>query len=427
MNSVHTKRNVVVDSEALFDRALAAFGLAYEMRTDPVIARSILEEMKLTDFTTEYAPLQQFLQNVVVSPQPLDSFFRNIKRGLTTNHPAIMEFVATALEASWLVPSPHVVYAVHVTYILEALTAGMANNHDFFVQVQDYLREKERALGLDTRTVFGAAKELFGTTQSVFKTLKVLSLDAGIIFLRLCRGTASAPITKKHVRELYRRGQLNYLEYKILLPTPKRHMAHILEALRVNIYEAGITEYKHGFRANALCAYEMCEDLEKNPPSANFPNVHVAPEGAGEPFYESLRSEKNRFLQMPFRQEWISLYGTWNMAFLVGNMDELDLLFPKLVIPSIVGAKSESVPGIRVVSLWLALTFYFFRVRAGKKHVPGPKNSRKMVKAWEKINKKYAVELAKRDAGETERVLRAHYRQAFARPLLRFLKLLVTF
>ena len=135
----------------------------------------------------------------------------------------------------------------------------------------------------------------------------------------------------------------------------------------------------------------------------------------------------NLFPTFTFSQNWVSLYISWNMAFLLGELDELDILFPKLLIPSLINSKSENAGGVRTVSLWLSTNNYLFRKSRNVKNVKRPSNKVEMSKVWAGINKKYAFDLAKKETHEESKELMQHYTQFFSQPVLNLMKYIVLF
>ena len=83
-------------------------------------------------------------------------------------------------------------------------------------------------------------------------------------------------------------------------------------------------------------------------------------EGKIDSFYESLVEDENYFPTFAFHQDWVSLYETWNMAFILGELNNLHYLFPKLLIPSVLNAKSENFLGARIIALWLSINNTLF-------------------------------------------------------------------
>lgn len=379
--------------------------------------RSILQELKLDDFVPRHKRIRRFLQDAVSKKQSLKPMFEAIRKGILKKHPAILEFAELALQKKWLRSSKHVLRAVHVTYILEALTATMCSSHDFFVELYDHYKAKERMCGINTMHMVRAFLHGLGITGSVFETAKAVSIDPTMIYFRTQRGFTKSHLTKNQAKELLKDKKINYLEYRLLVPLRKRGLERVNELVRINIYEAGITEYKKGFEDNALCAHVLSEDIKNNPPRTVFKKKSVIPEDVSGAFYASIAEKENLFPTMELSQAWTSLYTTWNMTFVLNALDEWDLILPKLFIPSIIDAHSEDFIGIRFVSLWLTLNYVLFRKYERKKKVAPPAYKVEMAKAWAAINKKYALQLAKKEAREDSKKLGDSFSRFFSHPI----------
>lgn len=323
--------------------------------------------------------------------------------------------------------SEYVTRSVHVMYILEALTATMCNSHNFFIEVQDHYKMKERERGINPMHTFSAFIRALRVTHNFFGTVKSLSVDPAMIYFRTQRGFADSCIKNKEAKKLLKNKKIDYFEYKLLSPLHKNGLEQLNELIRINIYEAGITDYKKGLKTNAICAHELSEDIKNNPPCAIFKKKNVEPEDNTDVFYKSITEKENLFPVVEFSQDWVSLYITWNMSFILNDLDDLDIIFPKLLIPSIINAESENFVGARIISLWLSVNHVFFRRCDKKTIVIGPKKKVAIAKAWAEINKRYAFDLAKRETHEDSLMLMKSYRRFFSQPFYNLFKLVSVF
>ncbi len=421
-----TKSDAKKHSGTIVEESIAAFGFKKNMKTDPKIMRSVFEELELYDFKSGDLQMQKILKDIVSKPQKLQPIFDNIKMGLVLKHPAIIEFAELALKKNWFKASERITRSLHVLYILEILTAGMCNKHSFFVEVQDHYKAKERKCGLDTIHIFSTILHAFGISRNIFIIAKAYTLDPLMIYFRIQGGLGKSRLSESNLKKLYKNKKINYFEYKLLSPVAKNAPKRINELLRINIYEAGISDYEKGFKTNAICAYELSEDIKKYPPRARFEKKSVVPEKNPDIFYKSISDKENKFPVVSFSQDWVSLYTTWNMAFVLGDLNNLDIIFPKLLIPSIINAKSENFLGLRLVSLWLTINHDIFR-RYKKIEIEGPNNRTEMAKAWSEINKKYAFKLAKRETHEGSKTLKRNYRRFFSHSFRNLFRLVRAF
>ncbi len=322
----------------VIEKSFSLFGLSNDLMTNPTIIKKVLKEIRLDDLKTKNKIIDNFFQESKTKPKKLDSMFKIIKKAILSKHPAIIEFLELGNNQNWFKPAKNIIKAVHVSYILEALTATMCNDHEFFIEVQNHYKKKEEDLGLNTRHPIKTFVNALKISSHFFDIAKPFSLDPFLIYFKLQQGLSKSQIKKEELKKWYKEKQINYVEYRLLSPIKQNHIQHINELVRINIYEAGITEYKNGFKSNALCAHTLCEDLKINHPKTTFKRGIVIPENKNS-FYK-LYSKSSLFPTIEVSQEWASLYTAWNMAFVLGNLNDLDIIFPKLFIPSIIDAKA---------------------------------------------------------------------------------------
>ncbi|MBL7058839.1 hypothetical protein ISS08_00085 [Candidatus Pacearchaeota archaeon] len=408
----------------IVDKAMKALGISLNMKTDPKEIRAVLREMKLDTFRTEYKPLKLFLDKISNHPQPLKQMFLNIKHGIITKHPAVLEFIEEALGKNWFSKSKHIEKAIHVTFVFEALTAAMANNNAFFIEIQNYLLNKRKEYGVITSSLINTFWKVWCATGSIFLATKVVSLDPAVTFFRFKREQDKKKLNKKFIKSLYKNKKLNYPEYRIVLDSLKKSGKSDFKGLRLNIYEAGITEYKKGFENNAMCAHALTEELKKNTRKQIFKKGNIFPEKMSGNFYNSLKNKNNFSSTIPFSKKWVNLYETWNMAFILSDLENLDIIFPKLLIPSVINTKSENYMTTRVMALWLSINTLLFRRLDHKKEVKGPKNKKEMAQAWGKINKKYALDLSKKETKIDSKSFNKSFKKSFRWPMFTLIKLI---
>ncbi|VAW28523.1 hypothetical protein MNBD_BACTEROID06-653, partial [hydrothermal vent metagenome] len=282
-------------AQIIIDNSMAAFGLSKEMETDPKVIKSIIHSMRFDDFKTTFVPMNQFLKEITAKPKNLKPMFDNIEEGIITKHPAILEFLELALQKEWLHKSEHIQRAVHVTFVLEAITAAMSNSHQFFIEVQDHYRNKQRMHGLDTMHILKTFLRSFFISHDLFNIAKAFSLDPLMVYLRIQRGLTTACIPNDDLNELYKNNEINYIERKLLSSACKDGSNHINKLVGINIYEAGIKDYEEGFTTNAMIAHALSEDIKTHPPLATFKNKNITPENSADIFYDSIIEKENLF------------------------------------------------------------------------------------------------------------------------------------
>lgn len=414
--AVQTKINRPAPAEHVIDDVMAALGLSYDMTTDLSIVREVLDEMKVGDLQTTYAPMRKFLDQLASQPVALGGLLTQIRWGLTTKEPAVVEFLSLALKKQWLSASPHIKKAVHVAFVLEAITAAMCNSAVFFDEYVVHVRSKEKDIGIDHDHLFTSFMKMLPASLNFFASAKAISLDMAMVYFRVGRYLGGGAVNKESVDALYAAGTISLLEHKLLIPLCEKGLCVCNDWLRINIYEAGITEYKDGFQANAMAAHVLAEDVRERCHRESFQMRRVIPEGPSADFYASLLGDDNFFPVIGISDEWKSLYLTWNMAFILSELNNLHYLFPKLLIPSVLCADSENFLGARIISLWVsinsALLLNFHHVNK----LTGPQLRREMATAWGEINQRYAEEFYKTDVNADASVLSNSFEERFADP-----------
>lgn len=415
----------------ILGRSMIALGIQPDMKTETATVQSILVAMKLDDFKTTYGPMAVFFEKIVTNPQELGPLLKNVMQGITEKHPAILEFAQKALHENWFSDSKLVRDSVHVAFILEALTAAMCNSELFFNEMMNHIRQKEQEIGIDSthliRTIWNNWPRSGDFSGSFFATAKAASLDPAMVYFKLRRKLGGATLTKEYVKDLYKSGNMSYLEYKLLLPACKGNACYCSDWLRINIYEAGITEFNNGLKSNAMSAHVLSEDAKIHCHREEFKSGSILPEGELSDFYRTIQNDDNFFPTFSFHQEWVSLYESWNMAFILGELNNLHFLFPKLLIPSVLNAKPENFLGARIIALWLSINNGLFLNHKGTDKIEGPLNKKEMAKAWGEINKKYALRLSASKIQEDSEILVKSFSKRFSRPFLNLAKLILRF
>jgi hypothetical protein len=113
------------------------------------------------------------------------------------------------------------------------------------------------------------------------------------------------------------------------------------------------------------------------------------------------------------------------MCFILSELNNLHLLVPKLLIPSVLSAKKEDYIYTRVIALWLALNHYIMRQLEKIPEVTGPANRDEMARAWGKINRKYADNLVRQSKTLSPQAVQDKYNNFFGMPDFNLLKLLM--
>lgn len=416
-----------IDPGQVIDDAMAALGLSRDMTTDLSIVREVLGEMKVDDLRTSYPPMQDFLARIVSRSVDLAPMLAQVRWGLVTNAPAVVEFLRDALSKEWLSGSPHVAKAVHAAYVLEAITAAMCNSPVFFDDYVEHVRSKQKEIGIDHEHVLKSFVTMLPSSLNFFGTAKALSIDMAMVYFRVGRLLGGAAVDEPSVQELYKAGRISLLERKLLLPLCGKGRCVCNDWLRVNIYEAGITEHENGFSMNAMAAHVLAEHVARHCHRESFLRRHVVPQGPTRDFYAALEEDDNYVPVVDLSEEWKSLYLTWNMAFILGELNNLHYLFPKLLIPSVLCSSSENFLGTRIVSLWVSINSALLLNFHGVDTLTAPAHRREMATAWGEINRRYAEALYTSDLDPDIAGLSDSFDEHFDKPYAKLAKLVMEF
>lgn len=409
-------------SEKIIDDAMAALNLSFKMKTDVQLVQQIFSDINLNNFQTTYLPMKQFFDDIVSRPQNLESMLTQIKSGLLKHGAAIVEFLAIALSKNWLMASPYVIQSVHVAYILEAITAAMCNSNLFFSEYVEHIRLKEKDIGIDSEHLFKTFFKTLPGSLNFFATAKAISLDMAMVYFRVTRELAGRALNKQSIDQLYEAGKISFLEHKLLLPLCQKGHCVCHDWLRINIYEAGVTEYKNGFTMNAMAAHVLSEDVLRHCHPETYQLRQVYPQGANGELYPSLVGDENYFPVVKLRGDWKNLYLSWNMAFILGELNNLHYLFPKLLIPSVLCSDSENFLGVRIISLWVSINNSLFLNFNRVEKSTAPENRREMALAWGEINQKYAEELYQTYIDPNTNTLLSSFQNRFSHPFIHLTK-----
>jgi hypothetical protein len=206
---------------------------------------------------------------------------------------------------------------VHHAYLLDAIVRLLVRQPELMAAVLDHLWAKRSALGI--RSTW----QLWRLSRRPFEVIKTRSIDAPLAAMRRRRARADAAW---------------------------RHDPLLSALLHANIAEAVATEIWAGFPANARAG-------------AALMNV---------PMWKTRVEPEHRVIQASTSREWASLYESWNLAFILGNVGRLELLLPKLLVPTVLCAAPAEYVHNRAIALWLSIQFYLFAEHRGAPRVELP-------------------------------------------------------
>lgn len=340
-NRTDTAGSKSAEGATCVDRVISVLRIDMEAKTDPAIIEDILQkDMLLGDLPSVRELFSDELDHAV----QLGPMLRNIKDGIELKQPAINEFLCVAMGQGLISLKDDSEIAIitrtlHHTYLLNGLVHKMGDSLPFMSDVKQHLQKKREELGIKPGFIESTV-EIFQLTGDLFSPAKAKTID----------------IVMDDYVQIRHRGSVVDSDIR------NRKVSLIL-----NIMEASITDRVHGFKDNAIAGVGLAIN-----PLKGF----------------SMTPETSR-LEYDVSPEWARLYQTWNFAFITGNLPNLHLLYPKLLIPLVMGTDNKDYLYNRTVALWASINFHLFAKLNHRESTP-MRNRKELAMAWGQINLRHA-------------------------------------
>jgi len=217
-------------------------------------------------------------------------------RRIVSRQPAMRDFLCAALERN-LIPRVSdeksraiINRSLHHAFLLDALTEEIVDNLSFMIAIQEHLLEK--------RAAFGIRGDLVGALED---------------FKRLYGAACSSPPSSSARPALHRRGR-DPAAWSIT----EEEIKNLQGSQKLSILEAAVTEARP-----ASATTPWSGQPSRIPPKT----ITLDPDTSAFEFDVSPR--------------WTSLFEGWHLAFITGNVTHLQIGYPLLFIPSVIGADSQ--------------------------------------------------------------------------------------
>jgi len=221
---------------------------------------------------------------------------------------------------------------------LEKLVQAEAKTPELSLAINHHLLDKRAKFGV--RTDFLHKFNDLWKKAGLFEAVKAVTIDGSM----------------KHFHQM----RLNRTGKLIPLDVVKRQFG-----LSLNIMEATFTDLASGGWANMVVGLKLALNPAKD--------LRFTEDGLG--------------LEYVVSKNWAALYETWNLAFITGNLKNLHILYPKLLIPAVLGAEPNAYVFHRALALSLSIQFFLLRTLSGKPDLELP-NHKELSDLWGKINVK---------------------------------------
>jgi hypothetical protein len=353
-----------------------------------------------------------------------------MKHGIIKRHPAIVEFLHAVVQTVQSLDS-HTRFAylqyvrdslslkktVYLTYILDILIVSMTNSKEFAFEVQSHFYKELQRKGIDPFDTFATFRGIMALPNStLFKGAKTISVFPAMTMYIARRFNNGTPPSNQQIAALS--GFLSWADRKALQICQEVRQGGEDTGLLINMEEAVIADFSAGRRDNAAVGAIYCSRLYGVPAGvgaangagvvSSFPTGWVFPiglqstdgPGVSHPFYEAVmvdirKKERIRINGQPmlknyhassYDDDWASLYHTWNMAFILGEIPDLDIIAPKLLAPSVMCAKGEQYLFCRLHGLFTAICFMILKCSDGVQMDIHPPNHQALARLYGAIN-----------------------------------------
>ncbi|RXJ71520.1 hypothetical protein CS022_20755 [Veronia nyctiphanis] len=255
--------------------------------TDPELIKDILKN-DLYFYDSDL--IMSEFSDVFFAPQSLDPMLDKMSQGLYEKHPAVIEFLSTAIDQGLIVrnESMHsiVVRMMHYCFILDKTTEKQFNDYQWSEKLFAYFHPMREKKGIK-KGVLRSLISSYRISGRWFVAVKIASME--LVSLRYLK--------RMHKKNFKPGSLLDRLNQKFWIAT-----------LNLNIYEATLQDFFTKQLGNSEAGFILtCTNTDRVSDDGQILYHHT--------------------------QGWASLYQTWNLCFITGDLPHLDLMYPKLLIP----------------------------------------------------------------------------------------------
>ncbi|KTD42114.1 hypothetical protein [Legionella parisiensis] len=390
-------------------------------QTDPSIIKKIIEDLKFDSFTIRDEGLKSFLRKLTEESVDLSKLIQSVETGLLNNAPlcklfAFIEHEQLISDHELEILSKQLQIQLNLLCLFEACSVTMVNSFTFNEDVYCFTK-KQRSTSYPGNPLFNLFFASNRYNFSLFKNLKLVSVDpvmtSGAFTRLLGNEELDQAAIQERSKEFINKHGLALWNTKIS-PTPigEKHCDSV-KNVSLNILEA-IWEEKPGEDGqpndNSFAGSALIRLLEHTQPSNGFSFMKlVLPVGStiiADNKYSLLpdlivNKLPKRVSQFLISTEWMYLYQSWNLLFVMQNLDSKFLPI-KLLVPSVLNAIPEQYMETRVFMLYLIGNLYHYNKLSAFTEEIQLTHGQLILKKWGEINKKYADILLKTFCADLE-------------------------
>ena len=402
-------------------------------KTNPSIIQQILKDLKIDSFKTQDENFLIFLKKIAEEPISATPLIEAIANGLLKNFTLcrLLDFIEreNLISEEELKKMCGVLQAqVNLLCLFEAFAVTMANGYTFNEDIYSFTT-KQRYTNNPGNPLCNL---LFGTSISnfsLFKNLKMASVDPAMTngaFVRSLGGDRDLAQDKIKLKstQFIKKHRLSLWNTKIA-PLPKNHKKKdSVNNVGLNILEAAWEEAPNSDGSpgnNAFAGAALITLLERmSPENEDLLKELILPEGADlnkDGGYSKLPDLMVNPLakitsQFYIRKEWMDFYNSWNLLFIMRNLDSWFLPI-KLLVPSVLCALPAQYMETRVFVLYLVGNlFHYNKLRFFPPKVTLA-NAAKIFEKWGEINREYGDQLLQNFCPDLECTSRDMYYDIF--------------
>lgn len=387
--------------------------------TNPTLITTLLEKLHLHQVEWRDINFSNFIQQLTTQSIDLSAFLEKLKLELLGNSPLCT--LLAYIQDNHLIAdveiqdvSEIIQFQLNMLCLLEAYTVTMLNSETLAEDL--YLHSIERRNTYFPGNPF--VTFFFGVPRntSIFERIKFISIEPGILNYIRHRVLRQENETQQEIMAFIKKYSLSGInadkEPLVFEKKPHAATSGFIPKVSMNILEAIWHESTGSAKTtgsinNAKAGVGLISLMENSEYVTNYtfkketlPNgISLDNENAYPliPYLKIDNSEK-KVSEFIITKEWLDLYVSWNVLFLLNQIEDKISTPLILLLPSVMGADPSNFMEARIVSLYLCAnivvtestkTIDFFKRRYRLE------NKKVILEKWGEINKEYASHLLK--------------------------------
>ncbi|HHZ4566471.1 TPA: lpg2382 family Dot/Icm T4SS effector, partial [Legionella pneumophila] len=376
------------------------------------IMKQLLSALGLDKLTTGNEEYKFFIQTIRKKAIDLNPLIHKIKSDILKNESLCI--LLAYIEENELIDDAEIKNAsftiqlqINLLCLLEAITVTMANSNDFAHDIYNHMM-KQRGKGATGNPFYNF---LFGipSRATLFERLKLISIDPGLTSIIFHRLMGTNPETQADLDDFVSQSRLSGWNADVELANFDVASTSTLPAMGVNILEA-VWEDSTGHNKNtsgilnAQAGLGLIGIMEEKEYTTSFKLAETTlPQGTrlhsdlGYSLIPELKVDNSpkKVSQFHIDERWMNLYNSWNLCFVIANIDPVFVPL-KLLIPSVFSAEPSNYKETRVLTLFLVANLFLNQQTLNNPLFSNNfsfRNGDAIMKKWGEINKNHASEL----------------------------------